>query len=208
MNEQISRTSVRVVGLVGSLRTVSYTRMAVKLALAGAAKLGAETQLIDLRDYDLIFCDGETDDADLPSDVRRLQAEVQAADGIILGTPDYHGSYSGVLKNALDLMGFTEFGGKVIGLVAVAGGALGGTNALACLRTVCRALHGWVVPEQVAVPQASRQFDAAGNPLDDALARRLEKVGGEVARFAFLHSSQQAREFLQEWENAVQNPGG
>lgn len=208
MTEKLSTPSVRVVGIVGSLRTVSYTRAAVKLALAGAAKLGAETQLIDLRDYALVFCDGETDDADLPPDVLRLRAEVQAADGIILGTPDYHGSYSGVLKNALDLMGFSEFGGKVIGLVAVAGGALGGTNALSCLRTVCRALHGWVVPEQVAVPKASAQFDAEGNPLDESLARRLEKVGQEVARFAYLHSSRHAREFLQEWENAVQNPGG
>ncbi len=200
--------AIRVVGIVGSLRSGSYTRLAVKMALAGAAKLGAETKLIDLRDYNLVFCDGETDDADYPPDVHRLRADVQSAQGIILGTPDYHGSYSGVLKNALDLMGFKEIGGKVIGLVAVSGGAFGGTNALSCLRTVCRALHGWVVPEQVSIPKASGQFNADGSVRDESLERRAENVGREVARFAFLHSSQQAQNFLQEWENAVKNPGG
>ena len=100
---------IRVVGISGSLRNNSYTRMAVKIALQGAEKLGAQTQLIDLRDYDLVFCDGKEDESIYPEDVFRLRRDVQWAQGIVLGTPEYHGSFSGVLKNALDLMGFAEF---------------------------------------------------------------------------------------------------
>lgn len=66
---------------------------------------------------------------------------------------------SGVLKNALDLMGFDEFMGRVVGLIAVSGGELGGFGPLAGLRNVCRALHAWVVPEQALVPRAWDAFD-------------------------------------------------
>src|ERR1041384_5609140 len=49
---------VLVAAICGSLRQQSYTRMAVRLALRGAAERGAQTRLIDLRDYSLVFCDG------------------------------------------------------------------------------------------------------------------------------------------------------
>src|SRR5579862_5781169 len=98
---------LRVVGICGSLREQSYTRMALAVSLQGAKEAGAETQLMDLRDYDLIFCDGG-DTEELPAGVLRLCEDVKNAKGIILATPEYHGGYSGVLKNALDLMGFDE----------------------------------------------------------------------------------------------------
>ena len=67
-----------------------------------------------------------------------------------------------MLKNALDLMGFDEFEGKMIGLVGVSGGAMGAFEALNSLRNIGRALHAWVVPEQAAVPEAGRYSNASG----------------------------------------------
>lgn len=200
--------AIRVIAICGSLREVSRTRQALLIALAGAAELGAEVQLIDLRDYDLTFCDGDNDDRHVPADVLRLRADVRSAQGIILGTPEYHGGYSGVLKNALDLMGFAEFEGKMVGLVGVSGGRLGAIEALSGLRAVGRALHAWVLPEQVAIPQAWRQFDSDGNSKDAELEGRLRQLGRQVARFAYLHTAEQAREFLRAWEEAPANPGG
>lgn len=197
---------VHVVGIVGSLRGDSHTRKVVRLALEGAAEMGATTQLIDLREYDLPFQDGG--DCDEPENVLRLRRDVGAAQGILLGTPEYHGGYSGVLKNALDLMGFEEFEGKMVGLVGVAGGTLGASNALNDLRAVGRALHAWVIPEQAAVPRADAQFDEAGNLKDARLAERVKDVGRQVTRFSYLHSSKQWREFLETWEGAMPNPGG
>jgi len=86
---------VLVAGICGSLREGSRTRRAVELALAGAASAGAETHLIDLRDYELTFCDGKEDESDYPPDVNRLRQDVRAAHGLILGTPEYHGGVSG-----------------------------------------------------------------------------------------------------------------
>lgn len=202
-----NQTSIRVVAICGSLNPNSKTRMALNITLAGAREVGAETQLIDLRDYELIFCDG-SDDSNYPTDVFKLRESVQKAQGIILGTPEYHGGYSGVLKNALDLMGFNEFQGKVLGLVGVSGGATGAINSLNGLRTVGRALRAWVIPNQVSIPQAWQLFDDSGRLKDKGIEARLQEIGREVARFAYLHTSDQAMQFLQSWEEAETNPGG
>src|SRR2546422_10304224 len=104
----------KIVGLSGSLRSGSYTTMAVALALKGAKELNCETELINLRDYQLVFCDGKDDESQFPKDVFRLRDEVKQAQGIILGTPEYHGGYRGDFKNALDLMGVEEVEGEML----------------------------------------------------------------------------------------------
>lgn len=202
------QSACKIVGLSGSLRRGSYTTMAVATALQGAAELKCETQLINLSEYQLVFCDGKEDESKIPKDVLRLRKEVQQAQGIILGTPEYHGGYSGVLKNALDLMGFEEFEGKMLGLVGVSGGAMGAFGAMNSLREVGRALHAWVIPEQASIPKAWQEFDDRGQVKDPKLEERLRQVGRQVARFAYLHGACKSNEFLQKWENSLENPGG
>ncbi len=199
---------IHVVGLPGSLREPSYTRMTVRSALDGARDAGATTDLVDLRELELPFCDG-SDDEDYPDDVFELREAVGAADGIILGTPEYHGGFSGVLKNALDLMGFDEFEGKMIGLVGVSGGGMGALAPMNALRDVGRALHAWVVPSQAGVPRAWKAFDDDGTLTDEGLAGRVRAVGEEVVRFARLHNAEAAlADFVHQWEGAQPNPGG
>ncbi len=198
----------KIVGLAGSLRPESFTRRAVALALEGASQSGAAIQLVDLNDYDLIFANGKIADAEAPADVLRLREVMRSAQGFVLGTPEYHGSFSGVLKNALDLMGFQEFSGKIVGLVGVSGGQLGAVNALTSLGQVGRALHAWIYPRMVSVPQAWKSFDQEGNLKDPDLKERLHTVGRQVVRFSRLHTSEKHAEFLQAWEDAQPNPGG
>jgi NAD(P)H-dependent FMN reductase len=208
MHGEDEHPEILIVGIAGSLRTTSYTRMAVDLALAGAQEAGAKTMAIDLRNFDLVLSNGNEDESHYPEGVFRLREDVKKADGIILGTPEYHGGYSGVLKNAIDLMGFKQFESKVLGLVGVGGGTLGAVNALNGLRVVGRSLHAWVIPEQASVPQAWEKFDPDGSVSDKETENRLKTVGRQVARFSYLHSSEKAREFMNAWENAQPNPGG
>lgn len=198
---------IRIAGLVGSLRTGSHTRNAVAQALKGARQRGVQTELIDLASYDLPLCDAREDEATYPADVERLRKAIQGAHGLVIGTPEYHGSFSGVVKNALDLCGFDEFEGKVVGLVAVSGGAFGGLHAMGALRGVCRSLHAWVIPDEAAVPRVAKAFGPDGAPTDPKLASRLEQVGFQVARFAFMRNSPQVKEFVECWESAAENPG-
>jgi len=74
----------------------------------------SRTEIIDLRKLSLPFCNGGDDYSDYP-DVAKMQQTVKSAAGLILATPEYHGSVSGVMKNALDLMSFEELSGKVAG---------------------------------------------------------------------------------------------
>lgn len=197
---------LNIIGICGSLRKGSYTRMALEIALQGAHELGAETRILNLNDYDLTFVDGR--DTPYPAGVLRLRADVSAADGILIGTPEYHAGMSGVLKNALDLMRFDEISGKMLGLIGVSGGTMGAVNALNSLRAVGRALHAWVIPQQITIPQAWKVFSEDGELQDEQIRERLLDVGRQVARFAFLHSSQEVQEFLRLWEQAPPNPGG
>jgi len=201
-----NENKIIVLGISGSLRTGSITRRVVDIALIGAQEFGAETQHIDLLEYDLKFSDLGAQVT--PDNVLRLRQNLQSAHGMILGTPEYHGGLSGVLKHTLDLMGFKEFEGKMLGLIGVAGGKMGAANSLNSLRTVGRSLHAWVVPEQVSLPEAWRMFDGAGQLKDPEVAERLKEVGRQVARFAYLHQAAESLDFLRKWELGPDNPGG
>lgn len=159
--------TTRVVAVSGSLRDGSYTRTSLWYALAEAATTSpdVETELLDLRRYDLPPLDP---DVDGQGDAESFVRAVERADSVLLGTPVYHGSFTGVVKNALDHCGFDEFESTTVGLLAVAGGSFPVT-ALDHLRSVCRALNAWVLPHQVAVPRASGAIEAAGSGVDTAV---------------------------------------
>jgi NAD(P)H-dependent FMN reductase len=168
-----------VVAICGSLSDDSGTRTALRAALDAAEQAGATTHLIDLRDYDLPPRDGDDRDA---GDGPELREDVAAADAVLLGTPMYHGSYSAPLKNALDYCGRDEFGGKAVGLLSVAGGSFP-RQALAHLRTVCRAVDAWALPMQVAIPNSSSAVED-GDLVDDALRERTRELGEMLVEYA------------------------
>ena len=180
---------IYVVAICGSLRAGSSTHAALQIALSGAKDAGAEVELLQLSEYDLVFQGSVANEDDYPPGVFKLRDKVKRAHGILLGSPEYHGSFSGVLKSALDLMSFDEFENKVVGLIGVSGGRMGAANALSMLRTVGTALHAWVVPKDASIPNSSTAFDAEGNLLDPELAARVKAVGEQVTEFAALRHS-------------------
>ncbi len=164
---------VKLVGIGGSLRAGSYSQLALNVAAQRAQALGAEVEVFDLRVFHLPFCDGENDYLEYP-DVEKLRNAVKEADGLILATPEYHGSLSGVLKNALDLMSFEHLDGKVVGSISVLGGQVN-SNALNDLRVILRWVHAWVIPEQIAIGEAWKAFSPDGKLLDEKLSQRFDK---------------------------------
>ena len=84
---------VHVVAVAGSLRDESHTRTSLRHALRAAEERDATTELLDLREFDLSPLDPDAGDA---GDGERFAARVRAADSVLIGTPVYHGSYSGV----------------------------------------------------------------------------------------------------------------
>jgi FMN reductase len=140
--------------------------------------------------------------------LKKLRAIIKESDGIILATPEYHNSFSGVLKNALDLMGFEQFEGKTIGLIGVSGGSMGANQALSSLRNIGRALHAWVIPQEASIPNVWKVFDESGKCIDDTLVPRIKSVGLNVAKFALMHNDCAYNHFIDEFLTGVENPGG
>jgi FMN reductase len=106
-----------IVGLGGTTRPSSSTQMAVALSLDIARQQGAETLLLCGSDLDLPpYSPGA---GRLPQEAQKIVAELRRADGIILGTPGYHGGILGLVKNALDYT--EELRGKIRGLISRGG---------------------------------------------------------------------------------------
>ena len=183
LKQYSNKRTIKVIAISGSSGNGSSTASALKYALQGAAAFGAEAKLIDLSYYNLAIA-GSVKESDYHEDVTKFRNEVNLADGIILGTPEYHNSISGVLKNAIDLLRKEHFENKVVGLVGVAGGALGATNSLNHLSVICRSLHCWVSPYQVSIANSGKVFDEQKNILDERIKNRLINLGKTIAKFA------------------------
>ncbi len=120
----------------------------------------------------------------------RLVTEIAGADGIVLASPAYHGSISGLVKNALDhvedLREDTRpyFSGRAVGSVAVAQGWQGGVSTLAALRDVTHALRGWPTPLGVVVNTETTGFGPDGTCTDPQVRGRLATMAAQVVDFA------------------------
>jgi len=178
-------TAVSVVAVCGSLRETSYTRTALKYALDAADNADATTTLLDLHAVDVPMYDPDADD----QGVTELLATVERADAVLLGSPVYHGTLSGALKNFHDHCGWDEYEDTVVGLVATAGGG-SYASTLDHMRGTVRGVHGHVVPEQVGIRNASSKFTPDPQALDDRaitdpdIESRLRDLGDAVVRDA------------------------
>jgi FMN reductase len=179
--------ALRIVGLGGSLASISRSRAALETALEGAATAGAETELLDIRQLGLPMYN--PDDDEPTEDASRLIEACYAADGMLWSSPVYQGTISGAFKNALDwlhMLGERDppfLHDKVIGLISAAGGTQG-LQAINTMEFSVRALRGWAVPYVVPVAAAARVFDPGGQIQDQAIELQLEALGAEVVRVA------------------------
>lgn len=184
---------LNLVGIGGTLRESSTSLGALKRALRTARDIGAKTELLDLRELDLpMYVPGRTLDeyGERAADIGRFLETLRRADAVLISTATYHGTLAGVTKNALD---FTQFmarderpylEGRVVGLIATAGGDQSALNAIGALTHAAHALRGVVAPVTVAVPRARRISDGAGNITDERLGARLDRLGRLVVDLA------------------------
>jgi len=169
----------RVVAVCGSRRDGSYTRQALLRALEAAEAEGATVDLLDLGAVDLPLYHPDEDEQ---GESAALKRRVREADGVLIGSPVYRGSYSSTFKNFHDYCGSDEYEDTAVGLLATAGGgSYGGT--LEHLRATVRNVHGFAVPHQVGIRGASGKFED-GRLVDAGLRERVDELGRAVVRHA------------------------
>jgi chromate reductase len=180
---------VKLVGISGSLRKGSFNSALLRAAIAGAGDGVMLTPgFIDA--FPLYNGDIEADEG-IPLAVQTLKDLIQSADGIILFTPEYNNSIPGVFKNAIDWLSRPAsdiskvFGDRPFAIAGASPGNFGtqlSQNAwLSVLHTLgARIWSG----KRLMVPRAGSVFDAEGNLIDDAIAKRLEAFVAAFADYA------------------------
>lgn len=177
-----------IVAVGGTLRANSSTERAMRFILDSTQRAGARTKLISGASLQLPLY--QPDNPERTDAARDLVAELALADGIILGSPGYHGSISGLVKNALDYAEDLRtdarpyFSGRAVGCIATAAGWLGAVNTLGALRDIVHALRGWPTPLGAAINSAENVFDEEGTCKVPRVAQMLELIAGEVMGFA------------------------
>jgi NAD(P)H-dependent FMN reductase len=186
----------RLLAFAGSLRQGSYNRRLIHVLVEGARAAGAEVSLIELRDYPLPVYDGDIEAGGMPDEVRELQRLMGEHDGLLISTPEYNGSMPALVKNTLDWIsrptaeggsGVALFQDKVAGIVSASPGPLGGLRSLLVLRDALAKLGLIVVPQQVAVGQASDKLPDYGVLADDRQKNQVHAVGAAVVRHLARH---------------------
>jgi FMN reductase len=179
--------ALTIVGLGGSLGKISRSRAALRVALEGVARAGADTTLLDLRELALPMYD--PDDDEPPAEAALLIETCYRADGMLWSSPMYQGTISGAFKNALDwlhALGTRDppfLHDTVVGLISAAGGTQG-LQAINTMEFATRALRAWAVPYVVPVASAARVFDPDGHVRDPGVEGQLKMLGTEVVRVA------------------------
>ena len=177
-----------IVGLGGTVRPGSSSEKALIKALEAAQAAGARTELFGGAFLAGLPIYNPHDPFDGPEQQRFLAA-VSAADGVIVSTPGYHGSISGVVKNALDsLEGLSKdarpyFDGRAVGCIVSAAGAQAAGSTLSTLRSIIHALRGWPTPFGAAL-NAGGLFNDSGAFADPKDAWQVETVAQQVVDFA------------------------
>ena len=183
--------SVHVVGIGGSIRTDSQSERALRIALSGAEEAGAKITMLSGTQIMLPFYDPSLPDR--PPEALRLIEEVRSADGVLLVSPGYHGTVSGLVKNALDYIEDLRYDerpyldGRAVGCVAAAFGWQAAVTTLTALRSIVHALRGWPTPLGAAVNSKQVTFDEDGGCTDPKVAETLREIGGQVVDFAQSH---------------------
>jgi FMN reductase len=184
----VNRRRPLIVGVGGTLRDGSTSERALRLALRAAGAMGCSTEIfagqaINLPPYD-------------PADGRRspeawaLVAALRRADGVILSSPGYHGTISGLLKNALD---YTEdlrgdarvyLSERAVGVIVCADGIQAMGSTLNTLRSIAHALRAWPTPFAAVVNSAGKPFASDGSCLSREIEQSLRLVAAQVVEFA------------------------
>jgi FMN reductase len=178
-----------IVGIGGTTRTGSSGERLVRAVLSATEALGAQTRMF--AGQELASLPHFTPEDSQRSDTQRALVEaVRTADGLVIGTPGYHGGISGLVKNAIDLLEDLReddrpyFDGRAVGTVVVAAGWQACGVTLQALRGVIHAMRGWPTPLGLAVNTIEQKPFDGGRLVDSAILAMVDAQAQQIMRIA------------------------
>lgn len=174
----------RIIGMGCGVTSGSTTEKAVQIALSAAEAAGAEVTFLGVESImtlPIYLSEGSTDSVA----AKKLIDTISFADGLILGSPGYHGTISGAMKNSIDYFQETFENDRPyltnmpVGLIGVAGGHQAAMSTLITLRSIVHSLRGWPTPYGVALNSQETTLGKVGSKAD----QHLKRVGQQVMDF-------------------------
>lgn len=180
--------TIKLLVMSGSSRSGSFNMKLATLAAGVAREAGAEVTQVDLRELGLPVYDADVEAAGLPVGAVELRRLFAVHDAVLIASPEYNGFPTPLLINSLDWAsrvpagdgqpsGMAAMNRKAAGLLSASPGALGGLRSLMFVRQVLQMnLNMLIVPEQFALGQAGKAFDAEGGLIDEKQRASVQRV--------------------------------
>lgn len=174
---------MNIVIISGSTRTGRLSHHATVELHRRMALQGISSEIIDLAEYNLpVFEDTASKHKNPTPQLATFAKKLDAADAMIFVSPEYHGSYSGALKNAIDYV-WKEFSKKPIGVVTATTGKFGGINASTQMQLLVLSLGAFPMPYKLLVPDVDKAFEN-GVLIHEPTAKSFDKFITEFMWFA------------------------
>ncbi len=176
---------IKVLAFAGSTREDSANKKLVMEAARLTSQMEANVTLIDLKDYPIPFYDQDLETKQgMPIKAKQLRRLMVESDLILIASPEYNGSLSAVLKNAIDWASRSEeggpsreaFKGKQFALMSASPGGGGGVRGLVHLRTILENVGGTVISQQVVLPNAYQAFDERGLLKNEHVVKEIQQL--------------------------------
>ena len=185
-------TSIAVI--VGSTREGSFNRALGELAAASLEAQGARVTRVDLAAFDLPLYSAALEANAFPAGAVKLKDVFATQDGLVFVSPEYNGSLSPLLKNAIDwasrptgdegLVALTAYRGKAAAIMSASVSPFGGLRGLMHLRQILSTIQMIVIPEQVVVPNAHAAFAEDGSLKETLPASLVDMTAGRLIAVA------------------------
>ncbi|GAO79354.1 NADPH-dependent FMN reductase [Sphingopyxis sp. C-1] len=185
-------TSIAVIA--GSVREGSFNRALGDLAAVSLESQGANVTRVDLAAFDLPLYSAALEANAFPPDALRLKELFAAQDGLLFVSPEYNGSLSPLLKNAIDwasrptgdegLVALSAYRGKAAAIMSASISPFGGLRGLMHLRQILSTIQMLVIPEQVVVPNAHAAFAEDGSLKEALPASLVDMTAGRLVAVA------------------------
>lgn len=175
----------KILVFAGSTREGSLNRKLARLAAGILEKRGLDVTLLDLRDYPMPLYDGDLEVTHgLPERAKAFKEALRAHDAFVIASPEYNGSFSGLLKNAIDWASRAEpgerptqvFCGKTAALLATSPGPGAGKRGLHHLRELLSMIGVTVAPQEFALAKGGDAISADGKLVAPDDQARLDAV--------------------------------
>jgi azobenzene reductase len=197
--EPQNQKTMKVTLLLGTVRQERQSHRAANYLAKALDKRGNEADLIDLARIPLPILGGpDENDPQLKNNIKTISGRLKAANALILATPEYHGSLSGVLKNAIDHF-WEEFQKKPVGVVAASAGRMAGINASTQLQHIILSLGAYPVPLKLLIPEIQNAFDDDYVPQNEKIVTSTERFLEEFLWFADALDKKKQADKEKEW---------